>query len=204
MARLRGAIRGAVTTNSAPEKPEEDTAARQAAGPWMEVGPKKPRRPRVSRPSAASSPEDTITSETPQAAPRVRKTVLPKPTVPSAETDAAPVSTSTRKKPAVESPAPPSPQRTAAPLPRPFRGYRAVREEGCEAEVRAPMGVFYPFDGETVAFYCKDPATIRRIRRRWNGDVRVFVEGDDEATLHLPATLYPEVATLCGVAHRGR
>ena len=77
-----------------------------------------------------------------------------------------------------------------------------THEDGCEAEVRASVGCFYPFDPETVAFYCRDLTVARKVCRRWQRDVRVFVQGDEETTLHLPAKLYPEVASLIGVSRR--
>jgi hypothetical protein len=53
-----------------------------------------------------------------------------------------------------------------------------------------------------VAFYCQDLNIARQIRRKWASEVEIFAQGDEETTLHLPAKLYPQVASLIGVARR--
>ena len=99
--------------------------------------------------------------------------------------------------------APPTPDPGPPPaFPHPFRGYRVTREDGCEAEVRASVGCFFPYDPQTVAFYCRDPEIARRVRRRWPRQVQVFAQGDDEVTFHLPSKLYPEVAAAAGLLRR--
>jgi hypothetical protein len=119
--------------------------------------------------------------------------------------DAPPLAKSTSRsasaKKGLEKPAMPSAP-AVAPLFHPFRGYRVTQEDGCEAEVRASVGRFYPFDGDTVAFDCLDTNLARQIRRKFPQNVEIFAQGDEETTFHLPASLYPQIAGLAGVQKR--
>jgi hypothetical protein len=171
-----------------PEKPRRRASAADPGTPAPARKKSTPPSVTVAEPkqrtqkAKAASPEAVPTPEAPAKNKRVKASSTPKPA-------------------SVEKPRPAA----AEPTPKirhPFRGYRVTWEDGCEAEVRASIGSFYPFDGDTVAFYCQDLNIARQIRRKWASEVEIFAQGDEETTLHLPAKLYPQVASLIGVARR--
>lgn len=85
-----------------------------------------------------------------------------------------------------------------------FAGYAVSRVEGMEDEVRGSAGVMFPFDNETVAFYCWNPEVATRLKRRLGTKLRVFCQGDGEVTFHFSRRLVPDVAAMAGVERRTR
>jgi hypothetical protein len=62
--------------------------------------------------------------------------------------------------------------------------------------IPAKHGQFYPYGGDTIAFYCTANRIKEQILREFQGKVTLFLEGEDESILHFDKEIFHDIALL--------